>query len=169
MMFLDGYIGEPPTVTVCSFICANVGVAATAAKASAAAATAAGTMVRESFMTFSICLGPRQRLANGDTRGPEAGMQGLLGPGRSQTRQLAGGDGRAGGLPGRRAARRLERHRERRVGRNVTDEVGRNVELDPLALLHEAERARLLPGPRQDQPELDRAGIVGEQRGRPYG
>src|SRR5262249_23618188 len=47
MMFFDGYIGAPPTVTVCSF-CASVGVAATAPKASAAAVS--NKAVREAFM-----------------------------------------------------------------------------------------------------------------------
>src|SRR5215470_7043919 len=152
MMFLDGYIGEPPTVTVCSFICANVGVAATAAKASAAAATAAGTIVRESFMTFSICLGPRQRLANGDTRDPVGGMQPVDGCSRSQARQLAGGYDRAGRQAGRRAARRLERHCKRCIRVNAAHEVLWDIKLDLPALLNEAERTRILPG--QDQPEL---------------
>src|SRR5499427_8390764 len=50
MMFLEGYIGAPPTVTACSFICARVGVAATAAKTSVATATAVGRV--ESFMSM---------------------------------------------------------------------------------------------------------------------
>jgi len=50
MMFLEGYIGAPPTVTVCSFICARVGVAATAARTSVATATAVGRV--ESFMSM---------------------------------------------------------------------------------------------------------------------
>ena len=54
MMFFDGYIGAPPTITVGSgFICASVGVTATAANASAATATAVGRVVRESFMSCS--------------------------------------------------------------------------------------------------------------------
>src|SRR5215831_9700223 len=51
MMFLEGYIGAPPTVTVCSFICANV-VAAPEIRASAASATAVGT-IRESLIFHS--------------------------------------------------------------------------------------------------------------------
>src|SRR4051794_31698883 len=40
MMFLDGYIGAPPTVTVCSFvICANEGAAAPNARAVAKVAS----------------------------------------------------------------------------------------------------------------------------------
>src|SRR6516164_3350547 len=50
MMFFEGYIGAPPTVTVCSFICARVGVAATAARTSVATATAVGRV--ESFMSM---------------------------------------------------------------------------------------------------------------------
>src|SRR5262245_2236365 len=50
MMFFEGYIGEPPTVTVCSFCCAKLGGAATAARASAATAAAVGRAMRESFM-----------------------------------------------------------------------------------------------------------------------
>src|SRR5262249_41975835 len=67
MMFFDGYIGAPPTVTVCSFICASVGVGATAPKASAAAVS--NKAVREAFMWFSIRVSSRapQRIANGDT------------------------------------------------------------------------------------------------------
>src|SRR5215470_2204174 len=66
MMFLEGYIGAPPTVTACSFICASVGVATAPAKASEA--TVASMAVRESLMSFSICVcNSRQRLANGDT------------------------------------------------------------------------------------------------------
>jgi hypothetical protein len=52
MMFFEGYMGAPPTVTVCSFICASVGVAATAAKASAATAAAVGRIVRLKVMSF---------------------------------------------------------------------------------------------------------------------
>jgi hypothetical protein len=50
MMFFEGYIGAPPTVTVCSFICANAGAAMTAAKLSAATATA--KIVRLRVMSF---------------------------------------------------------------------------------------------------------------------
>src|SRR5690349_3372736 len=50
MMFFEGYIGAPPTVTVCSFICACVGVATTAARTSVATATAVGRV--ESFMSM---------------------------------------------------------------------------------------------------------------------
>ena len=49
-MFFEGYIGAPPTVTVCSFIClvcAKLGVAAAAAKASAATAAAVGRVMVE--------------------------------------------------------------------------------------------------------------------------
>ena len=52
MMFFEGYIGAPPTVTVCSFICANAGAAMTAAKLSAATATAVGRIVRLRVMSF---------------------------------------------------------------------------------------------------------------------
>jgi hypothetical protein len=52
MMFFEGYIGAPPTVTVCSFICANAGAAMTAAKLSAATATAVGKIVRLRVMSF---------------------------------------------------------------------------------------------------------------------
>jgi hypothetical protein len=65
MMFLEGYMGEPPTVTVCSLICICARVGA-AAPASASEATVTNIAVRESFMSFSIwCLqfAPRQRLA----------------------------------------------------------------------------------------------------------
>jgi hypothetical protein len=59
----EGYMGAPPTVTVCSFICACVGVAATAAKTSAATATAVGRI--ESFMSIlHVLFAPPQRLAN---------------------------------------------------------------------------------------------------------
>ena len=53
-MFFEGYMGAPPTVTVCSFISARDGVAATAAKATAAAATDVSRLVRKESMSFSI-------------------------------------------------------------------------------------------------------------------
>jgi hypothetical protein len=53
MMFFDGYIGAPPTVTVfSSFICAKVGVAAIVLSVSAAA-RAVKVVMRESFMSSS--------------------------------------------------------------------------------------------------------------------
>ena len=56
------------------FICASVGVAATAANASAATATAVGRVVREGFMSFSDVLEvvPRKRLATSDTEDERA-------------------------------------------------------------------------------------------------
>src|SRR5215467_628437 len=65
MMFLEGYIGDPPTVTVCSLIgiCAR---ADATAPANASEATVTNIAVRETLISFSIlCLQfvPRQRLA----------------------------------------------------------------------------------------------------------
>jgi hypothetical protein len=61
MMFFEGYIGAPPTVTVCSFICAYAGIDAVAAKASATTAIAVGRI--EGFMSFSpVLFAPRERL-----------------------------------------------------------------------------------------------------------
>src|SRR5262249_20626294 len=57
MMFFEGYMGAPPTVTVCSFICASDGVAASAARPTAAAATDVNKLVRNTRMSFSICCG----------------------------------------------------------------------------------------------------------------
>src|SRR6185369_8023357 len=70
MMFFEGYIGEPPTVTVCSFCWAIVGVVAMAAKPRATTAAALVRAIRESFISFSMCVfevAPRQRLAHRDT------------------------------------------------------------------------------------------------------
>src|SRR3954463_7202726 len=52
MMFFEGYIGAPPTVTVCSFISASVGGAAKTAKATAGTAAAVGRIVRLRVMSF---------------------------------------------------------------------------------------------------------------------
>src|SRR5262249_53012774 len=59
MMFLEGYIGAPPTVTACSFICASVGVATAPAKASEA--TGASIAVRESLMSSPSVFAIRAR------------------------------------------------------------------------------------------------------------
>src|ERR1700745_816009 len=64
-MFLEGYIGEPPTVPIASLIgiCARAGATA---PANASEATVTNIAVRETLMSFSIsCLqfAPRQRLA----------------------------------------------------------------------------------------------------------
>src|SRR6266516_6151998 len=67
MMFFEGYIGAPPTVTVCSFICAYAGIDAVAAKASAATAIAVGRI--EGFMSLSPCAVRAARAAaHGDTK-----------------------------------------------------------------------------------------------------
>src|SRR3954466_12480777 len=107
-MFFDGYIGAPPTVTVCSsfFICANDGDAANAPNATAAAATVVSAVMRESFMTFSMSSlsgVPVIGFATGATEGRRVRMQRLP----SQTRELAFGDNRPGGLSSRAAALRL--------------------------------------------------------------
>src|SRR4029453_15782130 len=120
MMFLEGYIGAPPTVTVCSFCCASVGVAATAARASAAPAAAGrqDDACELHVVLHVICSGsaPAACLCKyGRTRGGDAGpgragtafsdndMQRIKNLGLSQARELAERDHRAGGQAGRRA------------------------------------------------------------------
>src|SRR5262245_18359676 len=157
MMFFEGYIGAPPTVTVCSFICARVGVAATAARTSVATATAVGRV--ESFMSMlHVLFVPRQRLAHAGTQHRARGCSARIffaragGPSGLQARELAAGDDRSGGLSGGGSAGRLKRHRECRVRGEVTGEIGRDGEADRLARMDESERARPLVG--QDQPQL---------------
>src|SRR5262249_48587128 len=118
MMFFEGYIGAPPTVTVCSFICARVGVA-TAARTSVATATAVGRV--ESFMSMLHVLfaasaacacryaAPSARMQRTDIFRLRARAVGL------KARELAAGDNRSGGLSGGGSAGRLKRHRECRV------------------------------------------------------
>src|SRR5207244_757045 len=59
MMFLDGYIGAPPTVTVCSFIiCANEGAAATPSVRAAAATVASAIRVYFIAISSVVRVGP---------------------------------------------------------------------------------------------------------------
>ena len=182
MMFFEGYIGAPPTVTVCSFICASVGVAATAANASAAAATAVGRIVRLRVHVVSPSVAPRQRLANGDTerakRGCSAGMgifdrRGMPARGRSPLRRWQG------------------RHRLVSLPLAMTGPVGWPVGEPPGGSSDTASVASGVTRPassggmvsrigwpgwirpsdcgrsrRRDQPQLHGARIVGQQRGR---
>src|SRR5262245_11654217 len=170
MMFFEGYIGAPPTVTVCSPICALVGVAATAAKTSVATATAVGRV--ESFMSMLHVLSPPQRLAHEvRSTGRADAAHGYFslaaeGPSGLQARELAAGDDRSGRLSGGGSAGRPKRHRECCVRGEATGEIGRDGEADRLARLDEPERARLLVW--QDQPQLDGARIIGQQRCRHY-
>jgi hypothetical protein len=59
-----------------------------------------------------------------------------LGFAHLQIRQLAGGDHRAGGQAGRRAAGRFERDGERGIRRDPAGEVGRDLESDRLTRLN---------------------------------
>src|SRR5262249_31785221 len=75
-------------------------------------------------------------------RGRRAKRMNELGLAGLQIRQLAGGDHRAGGLAGRRAARRLKRNGERGTRREPAGETGRDLEPDRLTGLNESGRAR---------------------------
>ena len=73
MMFFEGYIGAPPTVTVCSFICASVGVAATAAKRERCDGSRRRQDRAFEGHVVSPSVAPRQRLASGDTKRAKRG------------------------------------------------------------------------------------------------
>src|SRR5919108_6055337 len=130
MMFFEGYIGAPPTVTVCSLIGACAGPAAPAAKASAATATAVDKI--EGFMSLSPCAVRAARAAaHGDTkrvrrRCARAQIFRASECGSLQTREFAAGDHRSGRLPGGRPAGRLERDCKRRVRGKPVGEIGRD-------------------------------------------
>src|SRR5215467_5412837 len=75
MMFFEGYIGAPPTVTVCSLFiicCATVG----AAPAKASETTVPSSAMRESVMLdLHHVFGAAQRLADGDTDMAQGGCR----------------------------------------------------------------------------------------------
>src|SRR5262249_44387493 len=90
--------------------------------------------------------GAMSEVAAAITGGPCAGMPGV----GSQACELAAGDDRTGGQPAGRAARRLQRNRERCVGCNALDQCGRKIDMNRPTRLDQAERSGLVA--RSDDP-----------------
>src|SRR6516165_8766619 len=147
MMFLLGYIGAPPTITVLSW--ANVVPAVIMPSANAVTAAVVSAAFRARFMksSGSACRS-HERSRSINTEGARAGM-----PGRgSQARELAAGDDRTGRQSTRRAARRLQGNRKRCVGCNALDRSSRKIDMNRPPRLDQAERSWLVAG--SDEPKL---------------
>src|SRR5262245_15611374 len=80
----------------------------------------------------------------------------------SELSELAVGDHGAGGLAGRRAAKRLERNREHGLVVDLGQKIFRHLDRDRTARIDEPERMRLIPG--RDQPKLQGFLLLAEER-----
>src|SRR5262249_41121599 len=125
MMFFDGYIAAPPTITV--FSAAKLGAVAFIARLSAKTAAPAKARAEIRFMALSGALFAVPSGGDIESYGaPETKDAGA----RSQVRELTGADHRAGREAGGRAARRLKRNRQDSIIFCQTGQVARERQRD---------------------------------------
>src|SRR5690242_9827526 len=160
-MFLDGYIGAPPTVTVFSFsfICAKAGLVAPRLIASAAAAKPASATLKMRFMAVTplLCVTSpcRRHRSYGGAHAADA---------RSQRRERTRTYDRPRRQTGGRAARRLERNSQHRFACDQGGELAGQGEGDGAVGAQESNGPRFAVG--RDQPQLGHARRIGAKRSR---